>query len=771
MQDYEDLYKDANAYFYFEDYEEALSHYLNVYENYPDNYNLDYRIGLCYLNVAGSKQKAIPYLERASRNISRRYNENSLRETLAPIDALFYLGNAYFTNNQLNKAKATYERFLSEIKSQKKYDMDYLNHQIEGLSRSKIIQTYPVNFLRSNLGETINNRFPNFNPVVSGDGKTLAYTTKERFYQAIYVCRKEGDNWGRPQNITLDLVVDGNCSTLSLSYNGDELYLFKDDDHVGNIWVTNFKEDRWTPMRKLNENINTQYYETHASVTADGKKLYFSSNRSGGYGDLDIYISEREKGGDWGQAVNLGPNINTDFNENTPFITTDGNTLFFSSEGHNNMGGYDIFFAQKQSDGSWSKPVNLGYPINSTDDDIFYHPLDDGSIGLMAVFDSKGFGETDISKIEIFLPKYQRSIVSSNDYFARRADLPSKTLVIDTVNVAGVALLDPSRPENAPYIDNEKRYTLFFEGKPYDIRDQSQLRKSISAKLVPRQTNEVKRITPRHSIALDSEQADSLAFMDSLLTNFTQKFDTLRTIKPIGEAEKLISDSLTQKPTDKELSYSKIPSAESERLTKILMQLADSDIKPIVAEAMLLNWEIPPAMLTMQAIQLSNHADSLGNTKEFITLYSKLLDVVSAKSVESKYRQSRLITQTSLDEDFFFRLQRLKRLASPGLAALLDEAILSQPQISSFLSLWEYLNTEKELQIKPYLNELLELLIKSSIEDYFALPQTDKEAILKSITEEEKPVKGIFVISITFVLGLFILIFLLRKRKRKSLNK
>ena len=337
-QSAEESYKDANAYFYFEDYEEALALYLSVYNEFPENANLDYRIGLCYLNILGSKHKAIEHLERAAQNVSQRYSENSIREERAPADAIFYLGNAYFNDNQLDKAQKAYDTFRSQIKHERKYDMAYLIHQEEAIRKSKMIQNYPINFLRSNLGPGINNRFSNYNAVVSGDGKTLAYTTKERFYQAIMVARKEGRNWGKSLNITLDLVVEGNCSTLSLSYDGKELYLFKDDAHVGNIYVTSFMNGAWTPMRKLNENINTDFYETHASISTDGKKLFFTSNRTGGHGELDLYVSERTKGGDWGPAKNLGPNINTRFNENTPFIASNDQLLFFSSDGHQGVG-------------------------------------------------------------------------------------------------------------------------------------------------------------------------------------------------------------------------------------------------------------------------------------------------------------------------------------------------------------------------------------------------------------------------------------------------
>ena len=225
--------------------------------------------------------------------------------------------------------------------------MDYMTHQVNSIKRSKTIG-YPVNFYGAIWALPLMTTCQTTTPWCRAMGKLWLLPPNR---SSIRPYGRE-DKWGTPRNMTLDLVVDGNCTTLSLSYSGDELYLFKDVDHVGNIYVSNYKNGKWSPMRKLNANINTQHYETHACVSADGTKLFFSSNRAGGYGDLDIYVSERVPGGDWGPATNLGPNINSRFNENTPFVTTDGNTLYFSSEGHNTMGGYDIFFSQKQSDGT-----------------------------------------------------------------------------------------------------------------------------------------------------------------------------------------------------------------------------------------------------------------------------------------------------------------------------------------------------------------------------------------------------------------------------------
>ena len=156
-------------------------------------------------------------------------------------------------------------------------------------------------------------------------------------------------------------------------------------------YVSRFVKYSWTPVEKLNKNINTKYYESHASVSSDGKKLYFTSNREGGQGELDIYVSEKDAAGEWGPAVNLGPTINTTYNEDTPFITDNDSLLYFCSEGHNSIGGYDNY--RSRFIGShWAIPGNLGYPVNSTDDDKFYQPAENGEYAYYSMkTDYKGW--------------------------------------------------------------------------------------------------------------------------------------------------------------------------------------------------------------------------------------------------------------------------------------------------------------------------------------------------------------------------------------------
>jgi outer membrane protein OmpA-like peptidoglycan-associated protein len=177
-----------------------------------------------------------------------------------------------------------------------------------------------------------------------------------------------------------------------LSSDGKTLILYYEYGG-GDIYVSRRDGEDWTKPIPLNENINTpDFWETSAFLTNDGQKLYFTSNRPGGVGNLDIYVSEMEETGDWGKASNLGPVINTPGREDSPALDPDGLTLYFSSDGHPTMGGTDIFKSEFK-DGKWQKPVNLGYPINSIEDDSFFSLTNDRQRAYFSTLREEGNAE------------------------------------------------------------------------------------------------------------------------------------------------------------------------------------------------------------------------------------------------------------------------------------------------------------------------------------------------------------------------------------------
>jgi outer membrane protein OmpA-like peptidoglycan-associated protein/tetratricopeptide (TPR) repeat protein len=395
---------DGEYFLAMEAYKDALEGYMKVYKVNPDNANINYRIGLCYLNIPGKKERAIPYLEKAVKNITQSYKEGNIKEEQAPPDAWFFLGDAYFLQYRLDDAKKCFEKYLTVMTESDSLDVDYVKQQIAAVDRTRDFMAHPVAYKLENLGKTINNAGENFDAVVSGDESTLVYVSSLKFYDAVFYSQSNNGQWQPPRNITPEIQSDGDLYPAGISYDGKTLYLSKSDRFNSDIYVSHLENGKWTKAEKIEKNINTKYWESSATLSPDGKTLYFTSNKKDSRGGLDIYVSHWDETLKmWGIPENLGPVINTKFNEETPFFSKDGKTLYFSSQGHNSMGGFDIFYSEKKADGSWSKPVNIGYPINTTDDDLFFVPIVAKIYGYYSMFDPEtSLGDRDIYRVEFY---------------------------------------------------------------------------------------------------------------------------------------------------------------------------------------------------------------------------------------------------------------------------------------------------------------------------------------------------------------------------------
>jgi hypothetical protein len=373
------MFSQAETYFLYEEYKLANQLYLQL--ETPDNMNIKYKIGTCYLFIPGEKEKSIRYLEDAVKDATYEADTKSFKEKRAPLDAYASLARAYIINNDFEnglKTLQTFKKLAKETESKGGMkNAGFIDQQIQDCKNAIDLQKNPVLFSRKPLGSDFSRCPVNENPAVSFDGNTIVYTEHRGLANALLCSRKVKGRWQPPTDITAELEAGEDCSSCSLNNDGTELYIYKVDNFDGEIYSSTFSNGRWNPIRKLNRNINTRFYESHAAISADGNTLYFTSNKDGGYGNLDIYISRKEASGDWGPAVNIGPEINTPFNEDTPFITMNDSLLFFSSEGHNSMGGFDIFSSHR-SGNQWTTPANIGFPLNSSDDDRFFQPWNNG---------------------------------------------------------------------------------------------------------------------------------------------------------------------------------------------------------------------------------------------------------------------------------------------------------------------------------------------------------------------------------------------------------
>jgi len=391
-----DMFIQAESHYLFEEYELANPLYLSILSYQPDNCNILYKIGSCYLNIPDEKDKAIEYLEKAVKNTSHDAKSESFREKRAPLDAYFSLAQAYMISNELEKAINTFQLFQKLVKESplkgEMQNMDFVDQQIQACKNAIEYMKNPVILDKIKLPEDFSMGSVNDFPVISYDGNTIAYTERRGLSNAIFYSKRERGKWQPPVEITYEINAGEDCSTTSLNYDGTELFLYKDDMKDGNIYSTVYKDGKWSPIKKLGRNVNTKFFESHACISADGRKLYFTSNREDG-NDLDIYVSEKQ-GGDWGVPKMLPKEINSPFNEDTPFMTVSDTIMFFASEGHNSMGGYDIFKSIRRGD-SWTSPENLGYPVNSPGDDRFFSPFNNGENAYYSI-------PTDYKKKEIF---------------------------------------------------------------------------------------------------------------------------------------------------------------------------------------------------------------------------------------------------------------------------------------------------------------------------------------------------------------------------------
>ena len=385
--DVEKTYYDAEFLELYQRYEEALPLYLELIENDFVNANVQYKIGNAYLHIPGQKTRAIPYLEQASKSASLKYRkEASFKEKRAPAECIMLLGEAYQIDNQLDLALRHYFRY-KKLLDNKKLNTDKVNRKIVSCEFAENFIKKPIDSesFRLNLSEP---GVSDYRAVFSEDGNSMVFMRKRKYYEAIYFSRKRNGKWLDPVNITAEIESDGRYQVSSLSPDGLTLFLVYFNSTDYDLYQSHFRNGRWLKAVKLRESINTQANEVHAVLSPLDKTLYFASDKKGGFGGFDIYRSRSLENGSWEIPENIGSTINTSFDETTPFFSDEGKSLSFSSNGHENMGGYDVFFSDMGQNGKWNSPENYGSPLNTTDDDVFFVPGRNRFSGTMASFDS-----------------------------------------------------------------------------------------------------------------------------------------------------------------------------------------------------------------------------------------------------------------------------------------------------------------------------------------------------------------------------------------------
>lgn len=471
-----DLYR-ANTYFLIKNYSEALPLYLKLIENGIKSPEIYYRTGHSYYNSEffDDQIKGLEYYNYAITNQDENVPDNARGE----------LAELYLKDEQIEKAISTLMEYEKKVKGNEKLQAE-IQKQLKTARTAFAMMSMARDFQVKNMGNIINSQYTEYNPVVSADESLMAFTalrpstsrnrSSEKFMEQIHITYNTSGNWQQPDKIPVNSQY--NIGTAGLSPDGQRMLIFMGGaGNTGNLFFIDRSGKNWSAPTILSSNINSKYMETSGSITPDGKTIYFSSNRKDGYGGYDIYRSVKMENGEWGEAENLGPKINTAANEEAPFIHPDQQTLFFTTDGDNTMGGRDIFVTKLISS-SWTSPENMGYPINSTANDNYFTLIADGKKGYFSSDRKGGFGGQDIYSVE--MPKDEGTIPLTMikgkilDGETEKA-LPTQIYVIDNESGKKLDFVYQPDPETGSYLiilPPAKNYDMIIESEgflPYTL--------------------------------------------------------------------------------------------------------------------------------------------------------------------------------------------------------------------------------------------------------------------------------------------------------------
>lgn len=460
--------KKADNYFSYEIYQYALPTYLDLLKKDPENGELNLKAGICLLN-SPKKSESISFLERAV--------------IAGEISAYFYMGQILHYEGMFDEAIQNYLIF-----KQRASILEYLAHDVDRhlaitLRAQQMIRN-PVKVQIENLGPEINSSYADYVPVLSADESLLIFTSRREgttgsekdqygdYYEDLYYSLKSGGKWSEARNMGVSINTPSHDASVSLSADGQNLIIYRMNKgfYGGDLYLSVLDGKTWTQPHKIEGEINSPYWEPSACLSPNQKTLFFSSNRPGGYGGRDIYMSHKLPDGTWGIPINLGAIINTPYDDDAPFMHPNGKTLFFSSKGHQTMGGFDIFKATMMPNDLWSLPENVGYPINTVDDDIYFVLSADGKRGYYSSDKEGGFGDKDIYMIELAEEEMALTVVKGLVMEAGSVKPVGATItVIDelTKNVQGIYHSNSATGKYLLVLPPEKTFKVVVEAEGY----------------------------------------------------------------------------------------------------------------------------------------------------------------------------------------------------------------------------------------------------------------------------------------------------------------
>lgn len=441
------------------------------------------------------------FLQTINQELAIKYFMRVYRQAPAFVyDLEYWIGQSYQFGKNFDRAIDFYTRYKNKASKGtppgNATPAEEADRRIVECTNGKEFMANPGNFSIVNVGKEINSEYEDYAPVLNEDETEMVFTTRRKEgnmnenvfsdnkpWEDIFIATKAGEKWTAAKNIGAPVTTMTHESTLALSRDGNTLLFYKDDGG-GDIFQTTRKPDgTWSPPEPL-QGVNSSYAESSASLSTDGNSLYFASDRPGGLGGMDIYVATKDNRGQWSRIRNLGPAINSSFDEEGPFIDYEGKVLYFSSKGGKTMGGYDIFKSTltDPKDNKWSAPENLGYPINTPDNDVFYVSTKDGKRGYYSSVREDGFGYSDIYRIQLPEDKNPNAEPTSAKkellplkFFVRIFDATSKAPLDARVSLTSVkdnTVIDMANTRTGAYdfsitAEEAKDYRLSIEKEGY----------------------------------------------------------------------------------------------------------------------------------------------------------------------------------------------------------------------------------------------------------------------------------------------------------------
>lgn len=420
-------------------WKEAIPMYLQANDFNSNNALLNFKLGACYLHST-ERNKALIHLEKAL----------SLNPTVDP-RLNYYLGQAYHLKYEFDDAIKFYSKYQSAVMNNPDpWYLEELKMRIQQCYNGKEVIKKPIRVFIDNLGDNINTKFNEYGAVISADESVMIYTARRdnstggkidpilnEHFEDLYISYKQEDgSWSPSENLGENVNSKDHDAVSAVSADGQRVIVFLGrENNSGDLYECVLTGDQWSKPESLGKNVNTKdYHESTGCYSPDGNTIYFVTNKPGGFGAHDIYVTHKDDKGKWGEATNIGNVINTKYDEEGVFMHPNGKTLYFSSKGHTSMGGYDIFKTVfNDATKRWSTPVNLGYPVNTADNDVFFVQSADGKHGY---FTSTSQPETkglrDLYMIT-FLGPEKPMVLNNEDNLLAEATAPIKERVIAPV--------------------------------------------------------------------------------------------------------------------------------------------------------------------------------------------------------------------------------------------------------------------------------------------------------------------------------------------------